>query len=105
MSRRRDDGKRGVRVTAPTIPADEPVDEDIQPVEIVVIGAARVGDELVIVAEPSPSLDLLHPVDRVSVLADALEALSDLVHEERAALPATPNNLKVINGGEDDEEN
>ena len=98
MSRRRDDGKRGVRISSPNIPNDEPVDEGLQPVEIVVIGAYRDDMELVIVAEPSPAMDLFRDVDRVEMLEDALAAFTNLVARERAALPATPNNLRPIGG-------
>ena len=98
MKRDREDGGRGVVLHPPTTPADGP---EMQPVEVAVIGAARDGDELVILAEPSPSLDLLHPVDRVSILTDAEQAFAELVARERAALPDVPNNLRPIYRSED----
>ena len=75
--------------------------QPVEPIEILLIGAVRQGTQLEVVAEYPPWMDFLRPQDRFDILADALEAFSLLVAEERAALPAARNSVRPI-GGDDD---
>ena len=99
-----EDRRACARFTPPTIPADEPVDElDAEGVEVVTITVARdAQDRLVFGAQAFDWVSVLAADQRLGLLQDAANALADLVAQELAKLGDAPDNLRVIDGGEDD---
>ena len=101
MTRRRDDDdRRRPRFTPPSFPADEPEAEGVEVVTITVARDAQ--DRLVFGAQAFDWVSVLAADQRLGLLQDAANALADLVAQELAKLGDAPNNLRAIDGGEDD---